>query len=634
MKNLFLLFLTTSFLTFSQSTNKKAQKLYDDALLKLQARQFEVAKTLFEAATQKDNCFVDAHYQLGILYKQYERNTEKIKFHYQQVLTCNPHFPVASVHRVLGETFLHDGNYILAKKYLTSYLLFEKEPIQYIEKSKILLAHCDYALANISNKVDINVKKLSNKVNNHKSQYFPVSTADQQSLVFTIRDFIGFQEYEDIYVSKKVNGEWGQAQSISDNINSAKYNEGTCSISADGRTLAFAICGGPNRIDKDCDLYISYKNGDVWSVPANMGENVNSPAWDSQPSLSGDGKTIYFSSKRKGGFGEEDIWVTQADIFGNWSLPMNMGDLINSKGREVAPFIHPSLTTLYFSSDYHPGFGSFDLFVSYRDSVNWGEPKNLGFPINTHLDESAIFITSDCKKAYFSAEEQSVKNLDRYVLYEFDMPKSAACQNVSTYVEGKTYDNYSKKLISASVEVVNLKTNKTESFLTSDNMDGTYLAILNENSMYGLYATKSGYLYKSHSFSFKDLLSFDPINMDIYLDPIKKGSSITLNNIFFATGKYELENGSQTELDKLIFFLNQNVDLKVEISGHTDNVGLKANNVLLSSKRAQSVLNYLVDKGIDEVRIIAKGYGDLQPKATNDSDANKQLNRRIECKIL
>ncbi len=632
-KTVLFIFIFQSFI-YSQSSNKKAQKLYDDAIIKLQTRQFDLAKNLFEDALKKDECFVDAHYQLGILYKQYERNTDKIKFHFENILRCNPNYQNPFVFRILGETYLHEGNYKESKKNLSTYITFEKEPIQYLTKSKNLLRHCDFALQNISNKIEINVRKLPDIVNNHKSQYFPVATADQQNLVFTIRDYIGFQEYEDIYVSKKINGVWGQAQSISDNINSAKYNEGTCSISADGKTLAFAICGGPNRTDKDCDLYISYKNGDIWSVPANMGENVNSPAWDSQPSLSGDGKTIYFSSKRKGGFGEEDIWMTQCDLNGRWSTPVNMGDLINSKGREVAPFIHPSLTTLYFSSDYHPGFGSFDLFVSFRDSVNWSEPRNLGFPINSHLDESAIFITSDCKKAYFSAEEQSIKKSDRYLLYEFDMPKSVSCQNTSTYIQGKTYDSYSKNYIAASVEVINLKTNKTESFLTSDRIDGTYLAILNENTDYGLYATKPGYLYKSHTFSFKNLQTFDPINLDIYLDPIKKGSSITLKNIFFNTGKFELENGSQTELDKLITFLNQNLELKVEISGHTDNVGLKTNNMILSTKRAQSVVNYLVDKGIEETRIIAKGYGDTQPKIENSTEDNKQLNRRIECKIL
>ncbi|TAF76396.1 MAG: hypothetical protein EAZ53_03815 [Bacteroidetes bacterium] len=621
-------------LSFAQSSNKKAQKLYDEAITKLSQRQFDDATKLFVSATEKDPCFVDAHYQLGILYKQYVRTPEKVKMHFEKILSCNPTYSNPSIKRILGEIYLHEGNYLEAKKYFSDYILNEKEPANYLEKSKILLRNCNFALENKSKKVDIQVNALPNIVNNHRKQYFPVTTADQQSLVFTIRDFIGFQEYEDIFISKKINGVWTQPESISDNINSPNLNEGTCSISADGRVLAFTICGGKSKGDKDCDLYISYKEGEIWGRPYNMGDRVNSPFWDSQPSLSADGKTLYFSSKRKGGMGEEDIWMTQADANGRWSEPINLGDLINTKGREVAPFIHPSQTTLYFSSDYHPGFGSFDLFVSYRDSVNWLEPRNLGYPINTHLEESSIFITSDCKKAYFSGEATSDKIGERYLLYEFDVPKEAGCQNVSTYMKGTVYDAYTKKKISADVEVINLKTGKTESLLTSDAVNGTYLAVLNENTQYGIYTTKPGYLYKSHAFAFENITTFDPINLDIYLEPIRKGSLITLNNIFFGTGKYELEKKSQAELDKLVNFLNQNPTLKVEISGHTDNVGLKANNLNLSTRRAESVFDYLVEKGVEEGRITHKGYGDLQPISPNENEETRKLNRRIECKIL
>lgn len=619
---------------FSESNIKKAQNLYDEAIIKLSQRQFDEAKDLFLLSTEKDVCFVESHYQLGILFKQYYRIPEKVKFHFEKILLCNPNYSVASIKRILGEIYLHEGNYEASKKYLGAYILSEKEPINYIEKSKILLRHCDFAIENKSKKVEIAVKPLPQRVNNHRKQYFPVTTADQQSLVFTIRDFIGLQEYEDIFISKKSNGEWSQPESISDNINSPNLNEGTCSISADGKVLAFTICGGKSRGDKDCDLYISYNVGNVWGVPHNMGERVNSPYWDSQPSLSADGKTLYFSSKRKGGFGEEDIWMTHSDAFGNWNEPENLGDLINTKGREVAPYIHPSQTTLYFSSDYHPGFGSFDLFKSFKDSVNWLEPHNLGFPINTHLEESSIFITSDCKKAYFSAEAPTDKISERYLLYEFDVPKEATCQNISTFMSGTVYDTYTKKTISAEVEVINLKTNKTESLLTSDVVNGSYLAVLNENTQYGIYTTKPGYLYKSHAFVFENSKTFDPINLDIYLEPIKKGASIILNNIFFEIGRHTLEKKSQAELDKLINFLYQNPTLKVEISGHTDNVGLKENNLNLSRRRAASVFDYLVEKGIEEFRITHKGYGDSLPVASNESEQQRKLNRRIECKIL
>jgi outer membrane protein OmpA-like peptidoglycan-associated protein len=614
--------------------NKKAEKFYIEGEDYLKKRLFDDALKSFEKAIEKDPQFAEPHYQMGLLYKTYLRDISKLKFHYQKVLSINPDFQVSSVFRVLGETYLHEGNYLAAKDLFTKYLSFKNEPQVFVEKTKTYISHCNFAIEQIKNPVKINPKMLPNTVNNHKKQYFPVSTADQQQLVFTIRDNIGFQEYEDIFVSKKINGEWGQPESISDNINTPYLNEGTCSISADGKILVFTVCNEKGKNKTDCDLHISYKEGGVWSKPVSLGENVNSPYWDSQPSLSPDGKTIYFASKRPGGMGEEDIWMVQADVNGRWGVPLNMGDLINTAGREVAPFIHPSMSTLYFASDFHPGFGSFDLFVSYKDSVNWSVPKNLGYPINTHLEESSIFITSDCKKAYFSAEALQEKVKERYFLYEFEVPKEASCQQLSTYAKGTIYDNETKKPIGATIELINLKTKKSESNLSSDPVDGDYLVVLNENSQYGLYVTRPGYLYKSHSFDFENATNFDPLNLDVYLDPIKQGSFITLNNIFFETGKYTLEKKSASELNKLVNFLNQNPDLKVEISGHTDNVGLKSTNLQLSTKRAESVVDYLLENGIDTSKIKFKGYGDAQPVAPNDTEETRKLNRRIECKIL
>lgn len=621
--------------------SSKAEKLYREAELLLQKRQWEAAAESFNKAIEKDPDFVEAHYQLGELYRKIgiitkyaEKYLPSIKYHFEKVVALQQASRYPVVYRVLGEIYMHEGNYEQAKKNFSVYTTFPGEPKNYIERCEHYIQQCGFAIENVGKAVQIHPRKLPDMVNRHNKQYFPVTTADQQLLVFTVRDRIGASEYEDIFVSRKINGEWGFPESISDNINSPYLNEGTSSISADGKVLVFTACGGKSKNDFDCDLYISYKQGNEWSRPVNMGPHINSPFWDSQPSLSPDGRTLYFSSKRKGGMGEEDIWVAEADANGVWATPLNMGDIINTPGREVAPFIHPSMTTLYFASDYHPGFGSFDLFVSYKDSVNWSNPKNLGYPINTNLEESSIFITSDCKKAYYSAESKAPNESERYFLYEFDMPKEAGCRQVSTYAKGTVYDASTNTPIAAEVELIDLKTNKIQSLLRSDKVNGQYLVVLNEGSHYGLFVSKQGYLFKSHSFDFETIKTFDPLNLDVYLEPIKQGSSITLNNIFFETGKYKLEKKSAAELDKLVFFLNQNFNLKVEISGHTDNVGQKQNNITLSTKRAESVFDYLVENGIDPNRIRYKGYGDSQPVAPNESEETRQLNRRIECKIL
>lgn len=623
------------FLNFqTDAQSKKAQKLYNQGLEELKNRKWDNAMVLFDKAISKYPNYVDAHYQLGILHKAYDRDLEGVKKHFGKILEIDSNFKNPSIPRVLGEIYLHEGNYVKAKQLFIKYLTFKNEPKNYLQKTAQYIIHCDFALANIGKKVQINPKPLNNNINKHAKQYFPAVTADEQTLIFTVRDRIGMQEYEDIYISKKINGDWGYSESISDNINLPYINEGTCSISADGKTLVYTICTQVGNTN-NCDLFISYKQGNEWSAPKNMGYAINSPFWDSQPTLSPDGKTIYFSSRRPGGYGEEDIWMSKADENFTWTPAINVGDLINTAGREVAPFVHPSMSTLYFASDFHPGFGSFDLFVSYVDSTkNWSSPRNLGYPINTFLEESSIFITANGKKAYFSAEAKTNAKSERYFLFEFDLPKEVGIQQMSTYAKGTIYDQSNSQPIEANVELINLNTGKVESILKSDKINGEYLVVLNENSKYALFVIKPGYLYKSHAFNFKSENTFDPVNLDVYLEPIKKGALITLNNIFFETGKYALEKESFSELDRLVNFLNQNQSLTVEISGHTDNVGQKQSNILLSTRRAESIFDYLIENGIPTERIKYKGYGDVQPIAPNDTETNRKMNRRIECKIL
>ncbi|MDX2197063.1 MAG: OmpA family protein [Cytophagales bacterium] len=618
------------------SKNKKAINAFNEGIKNLQDRKWDISIKKFKEAVERDSNFTDAHFQLGMLYKNFERNIPLLQYHFEKILKINKNYTNSLVYRILADIYLHDGAYANAKAAYTRYIKFGyKDPKPFLEKAQRYILICDFALQNIQHPVNIQPQRLPPEINKFNKQYFPVTTADQSKMVFTVREKIGSMEYEDMYISENKDGKWMEAQPISENINSANLNEGTCTISADGKVLVFTKCGGATRNDSDCDLYISYNEGNIWSKPVNMGTKINSPFWDSQPSLSPDGKTIYFSSKRPGGYGEEDIWMAQADHEGRWSPPLNLGDLINTPGREVAPFIHPTMSTFFFASDYHLGYGSFDIFYCYKDSLsNWSIPQNLGYPINTHLEESSIFITADCQKAYISAEAKTQNNNEKYYIYEFALPQEVSCKDKCTYAKGTVYDNDTKQPISAVIELINLKTNKSESFLKSDPVNGSYLIVLNENTQYGLYVQKLGYLYKSHAFNFENEQKFDPLNLDVYLDPIKQGLSITLNNIFFETGKYKLEKKSTAELDKLINFLNQNADLKVEISGHTDNVGLAVNNMNLSTKRAESVFDYLVENGIDQSRVKFKGYGDKMPVAPNDTDANRKQNRRIECKIL
>jgi outer membrane protein OmpA-like peptidoglycan-associated protein len=459
-------------------------------------------------------------------------------------------------------------------------------------------------------------------------------TADQQELIFTRRLGPGGNDDEDLVVSKKIsNGSWSMPSSISPNINS-ELNEGTCAISADGRKLIFTSCVGREGFGS-CDLFESTKIGEVWSQPKNLGINVNSAEWESQPSLSADGRTLYFVSDRRGGLGRRDIWVSTLNEKGQWTKAKNAGKPINTVYDEISPFIHVNNRTLYFASNGLAGFGGYDIFYTERDtSAGWTSPVNMGSPINTHEDQFSLFITADGKKGYYSHEEPRPAGYSVSFIYEIEIPEDQQVKFKSNYVKGIVRDKATKKPLLAKIELINLKGNETESLVESDSLSGKYLMILTQGAEYALYVNKPGYLFKSLNFNYSEVRDFQPITLDIELERVTEGTIAILQNIFFDVDKYELKEKSKTELQKISRFLNDNPTVRVEIGGHTDNVGAIGYNKQLSEKRAQSVYQYLISNGIDAKRLIPKGYGPEKPVSTNETEDGRQANRRIEFKIV
>jgi outer membrane protein OmpA-like peptidoglycan-associated protein len=250
------------------------------------------------------------------------------------------------------------------------------------------------------------------------------------------------------------------------------------------------------------------------------------------------------------------------------------------------------------------------------------------------MNDASVFISADSRKGFYSVYERKDMRFNKALLYEFEVPKELQEQMLSTYAKGMVYDAETKQKLGAKVELVDLKTQLVVQSTKSDSLNGDYLMVLTEGSEYALYVSKPGYLFKSIFFDYKDRKNFNPLTLDVYLDPIKAGKSVVLNNIFFATGSYALEDKSKTELDKIVSFLNLNSKVNIEFGGHTDDVGSDKDNLELSLKRAKSVYDYILAKGIPAARLKYKGYGETKPVAPNDSDENRQLNRRIEFKIL
>jgi outer membrane protein OmpA-like peptidoglycan-associated protein/Tfp pilus assembly protein PilF len=618
------------------SKSKKAIEYYEDAFSFYLRRQYGQALELLDYSLKKDPAFSEAHLQAAKIYEAL-LDVARAEYHYKKVNKQqggNPKFIEAPYQ--LAKIYFKQGKYEDARKLATQVLETPKAAQVIREEADNLLTNINFAQEAIQHPVEFQPQKVTGDLHQFPLQYFPVLTVNQETMIFTGRRGITPRYDEDIYVSRKDDqGKWQAPEPLSENINTI-HNEGTCSISADGRTLIFTACEGRQGYGS-CDLFASYRKGDEWSVPKNLGPEVNSSAWESQPSLSADGNTLFFISDRPGGQGKRDIYITQRDRQGKWGKAKNAGSVINTSRDEVSPFIHVNGQTLYFASNGRPGFGGFDLYVTERENGKWNEPKNLGYPINTYADQASLFITADGQDAYYSNEEQRQGEYVRSEIYTFAIPAEIRVQNRSNYVFGNVYHATTKKPLEAAIELIDLRQQQPISSVTSDPVSGEYLMVLTEGSEYALYVNKEDFLFKSLTFNYiapSEAYIQQPIEIDIYLDPVEKGRETVLNNVFFDTDKYEIKEKSKPELNKIATFLQENPDISISINGHTDNVGTDNYNETLSTRRAKAVYDYLIQAGVPAERLAYQGYGASKPIADNSIAEGRQKNRRIAFEIL
>lgn len=609
------------------SKSKKAIKLYEEARGLMGGRDFDKAFEKLQLALDKDPDFAEAYLKLAAIYRIRFNDSLQL-WCYHQVINRYPEVPrFATSWYAIGEHAFNHGVYDDALKYLGKYMELTSEKGRYASKAKLMINNSNFAIKYKTNEFQFNPRPLPDIINQFKQQYFPVLTADQKTILFIRRE----GDEEILQSDKDEKGNWQSPHSISDNINS-EYNEGTCSISADGRMLVFTSCMGRKGYGS-CDLYVSYKEGDDWSVPENMGETINSTAWDSQPSLSADGRTLYFVSNRRGGYGMRDIYVSKKNEKGIWQTPQNIGPDINTSYDDISPFIHPNGQRLYFASDGRLGFGSFDIYFSDKgQDAHWGKPVNFGYPINTHDDEVSMFISSDGTRGYYSHEVMGKESV-RSTLYEIDIPPKLQVENKSSYVFGRVVEKGTDHPLKASISLIDLNTDQPIEVVQSDSISGQYLIVLTQGADYGLFAEKEGFLYQSENFNLSKKL-LNPVNINFKLEPLKAGASVILKNIFFDFDSYSLTPQSKTELNRALKLIKANELLRIEIAGYTDNIGTKKYNQELSNERAKSVFDYLVNKGVNQTKLSFKGYGATNFLKDNDSEEGRAENRRIEFKIL
>lgn len=620
--------------------SKKAYIEYQDAVQLARRMDYKTAIEKIEKLLKKEPTYAEAHAGLGNIYKELQKSGKAIE-HYEKAIALKPEEPqFALIYFQLGDYYFKQKNYADSKARYAKYLQLETSSKKISRAvAELMFSNCDFAAEQEKNPIPFYPKKLSTRINCIGLQYYPALTADEKTILFTGRvpyklpNGVTDWKDENLYYSIDENGLWTKAVPLPGAVNTSE-SEGTACISADGKTLVFTACGRKDTYGS-CDLYISRLEGKIWSTPKNLGQKVNSTAWDSHPSLSSDGNTLYFASIRKGGFGSHDIWKSEKDSTGEWKTSVNLGNTINTLLDDLGPYIHANNKTLYFASNGHTGMGGYDLFFSNQNETGeWETPKNFGYPVNTSENENAFAITANGKTGYFSVEKRNGVRTDSIDIYQFTLPENMRPKIPSTYTKGNVFDAKTKLPLEADLELYELKTGKQSVKLNSDKVDGSYLVVLNEGESYGLFCSKDGYLFKSFNFDYSDKKSFDAKMLDIYLEKLEVDAKVVLNNVFFPTAEYKLEDASKTELEKLVKFLNYNKSVTIEISGHTDNVGKKENNLLLSKNRAKSVYDFLVTQNIDATRLVFEGYGDAKPVMSNETKEGRQMNRRTEFRVV
>lgn len=613
---------------FSQT---KADKEFEKARVLLSRHEEDKAEELLLKIAGKYPDYPNAPLALGEMYfarKDYGR----AKAYLISVVEKDGKFDL-NAHRKLADIYSFEQKPDSALLYLENYLHLAPETSanKLRREQAERLADCmRFRINALSNPVSFSPENLGSGVNTPFDEYLPTMTLDQAEMLFTRRTATqaGKVPEEDFFLAGGRGGQWTKSMKLAGSLNT-EYNDGAGCISPDGRYIYFTRCYAPDS-KGGCDIYRSRREGELWGEPENLGANVNSSAWDAQPTIASDNRTLFFVSNREGGFGGSDIYYSYLRDDGTWSKAKNCGEVINTPGKEMSPFIHPSNQTLYFSSDYHCGMGGQDIFYSRLENGRFSPPTNMGSPINTSSDESSLVVSPRGDYAiYASDREGGCGGLD---LYRFELYKEAR-PLAATYLCGKIFDSRTKTPIRAEFEIRNIETGRIVSSGESDAVVGEYLVCLPVGSVYSISARAEGYLFYSDNISLVDNDASKPYEKQIELEKVEVGRSIVLNNIFFATNSSEVLASSNGELTVLVRLLKENPTLKVEIEGHTDNMGTADYNLKLSNQRAEAVKNRLVEMGIAPERLSSRGYGASKPVADNDSELSRAKNRRTEIRI-
>ncbi|MBK9425075.1 MAG: OmpA family protein [Bacteroidetes bacterium] len=608
------------------SDSKKAIKKLEDAKdARKSKKDYKVIKELCEEAAEEDTSFAEPWLILGDVAFQ-KKDYPTMKKAYARLIEICPDAD-AKVYYRMG-TYLYDTKkYDEATNYLKSYLEFATTDESKNKEVEVLL----FRAKMIANPVPFN-PELVKGVSSADPEYLAIISPDHELCFYTRRfdevskGSITPKSVEKFMISKKTaqtEFDNGQVMPLPFNMNSSN-NEGGASISKDNRFLFFTRNDNGNF-----DLYFSEFIKDKWGEITNMGPNVNDPKqWDSQPSISPDGKTLLFATYRDTVNFTSDIYKTVKQN-GTWSKATPLS--INTNGNEKSPFIHPDNKTLYFSSDSLPGMGGFDIYLCRKnDKGEWGKPINLGYPINTESDEVGFFVSTDGRKGYFASNKLS--GAGGYDIYSFELPEDKRPEKV-LFVKGQVRGDNDEIPLAAKIEMKNLTTSETIE-VDYDSLTGNYASVVSFDADYIMTIKKEGHAYNSQYFGQEDSAINGVVTSDLELRKIAVGSAYKLNNIRFATNSSELNKASKNIISDFAGFLKENPRVNVAIHGHTDSAGDAAANMILSNDRAKSVYDFLIKSGITSSRLSYKGFGQTKPVVSNENEEGRSKNRRTEFVIM
>jgi outer membrane protein OmpA-like peptidoglycan-associated protein/tetratricopeptide (TPR) repeat protein len=599
------------------------------------------ALVYIEKAIARDPEFTEAHLLKAEFNMRMGNASEAIKA-YQTLVeiesfttsTGYVYYDLAALELSVG---MYDEAYVHAKKYAG----YKTAPADMAEENRWMIEICEFAIEAKKHPVPFEPINVGSGVNTSDPEYFPTLTVEQDELLFTRRVTSTSGWQEDFFIAQDVEGYWTNTEPMPKNINTP-FNEGAPTFAPDGKTLIFVGCavegvgyGNGRRGYGSCDLFITKKIGKKWTDPINLPGAVNSQHWETQPSLSSDGKTLYFirgTIRGSGGRNQRngDIFVSKLQEDGSWGEAIKLPENINTKYSESSVLIHPDGKTLYFSSNGHLGMGGYDLYMAtLQDDGSWSDPKNLGYPINTHHDENSLLVYADGKLAVFASDRPGgMGSLD---LYQFEMDESIQ-PTKTIYLTGTVFDAVSTQKLEAGFILKDLETGKEVVRSLSDPVDGTFVVTLPINKDYALSVNKEGYLPYSINFNLTIPENSDePYHIDIPLQPLNsKGNDEgnVLANVFFDLDSDNLRKESYVELDDFAAFLLKHPEMKIELQGHTDSQGDDAHNLDLSKRRAKAVHKYLVSKGVPADRMTHQGYGETKPSKFMQGD--KEITRTEE----